>query len=546
MSSSRSSNPQPTSSIPLAPPQCRTCRKRRIRCDSAKPSCQKCTSRGLECLGYGSQKPLVWLQGGGSQNQYLGEQNMHPSERKKRKKGRPRLVPASDDEVVRGDKVGESAGLRQLALSRARVDNFIFPDLDPIIYYPCVHATEPTSWQEDVTHRFWDILITVVATHKAVRSQAIDQVEFSKEIYQYKDRTFKSLTKDLIHPKTQLGDDTLICVLALFMSEMQRSAKGEWWAHFEGARKIINLRGGLRAVSVQNPVLRSSLVYFMLADIMSATTTSALPIKEAARQLEYRELISDIFQNGSETCVLCPNALLDAIIQINHLRALRHHPIETCTNTGENTVRSIMQSILSFPLSEWADSRSNHYSQTAADALIGEARSGFIQPTRNDWFQIASIYYAAVLLYCIRSLALDLSDELLSQPRVLGPSDPAVSYVAVKEIQTMARHILFDCLHTVLSPKEYEKRPLEKVLIWPIFIAGVEAAMDPEYVDERRFIADALHNMSKALGTLTLRDAKLFLRELSSRMSERDRAATSQLWWDDIFRNVKGRCAFFM
>jgi hypothetical protein len=78
-------------------PQCHNCRRRRIRCDSTLPSCRKCTRKGLDCPGYGRHKPLVWLEGGGYQNQHLTEGNKPASQRKPRKSGRPRIVPATDD-----------------------------------------------------------------------------------------------------------------------------------------------------------------------------------------------------------------------------------------------------------------------------------------------------------------------------------------------------------------------------------------------------------------------------------------------------------------
>ncbi|EEP78601.1 predicted protein [Uncinocarpus reesii 1704] len=228
-------------------PQCQTCRKRRLRCDSTKPACRKCISKGFECPGYGTKKPLVWLQGGGNQNQYLGEQNVAPFERKARKKGRPKLLVAEDTPVVHEDKASK------LQLSKIRglksSSDSIASDIT-IFYPPDVKLIVRTLWY--------------FAIHKAVRSQSKGQIEFSREVYQYKDRTFKSLTKDLLNPQARLSDDTLVCVLALFLAEMQQSATGEWWPHFEGAKKIIDLRGGLRSVSLQNPGLKATLAYFML------------------------------------------------------------------------------------------------------------------------------------------------------------------------------------------------------------------------------------------------------------------------------------------
>ncbi|KAF6823170.1 C6 finger domain-containing protein [Colletotrichum musicola] len=45
----------------IADVPCWTCRRRKLRCDNLKPSCVKCTRAGLKCLGYDSQKPLVWV-----------------------------------------------------------------------------------------------------------------------------------------------------------------------------------------------------------------------------------------------------------------------------------------------------------------------------------------------------------------------------------------------------------------------------------------------------------------------------------------------------
>ena len=43
------------------PKQCWECRKRRLVCDSTKPTCKKCRVRRVECPGYTS-KPLKWTQ----------------------------------------------------------------------------------------------------------------------------------------------------------------------------------------------------------------------------------------------------------------------------------------------------------------------------------------------------------------------------------------------------------------------------------------------------------------------------------------------------
>ncbi|KAH7337618.1 hypothetical protein B0J17DRAFT_663620, partial [Rhizoctonia solani] len=39
------------------PTSCLTCRKRRKRCDKARPSCERCLKGGYECLGYNNNEP---------------------------------------------------------------------------------------------------------------------------------------------------------------------------------------------------------------------------------------------------------------------------------------------------------------------------------------------------------------------------------------------------------------------------------------------------------------------------------------------------------
>lgn len=45
----------------IAPVSCWTCRRKRLRCDSRLPTCAKCAKAGYRCLGYGPDKPLVWV-----------------------------------------------------------------------------------------------------------------------------------------------------------------------------------------------------------------------------------------------------------------------------------------------------------------------------------------------------------------------------------------------------------------------------------------------------------------------------------------------------
>ena len=92
-------------------PQCHSCRKRRVRCDAARPSCQKCSDKNIICPGYGPQKPLVWLADGGRQNEYIRAEAEDGGVRGGRKKGRPKMVvapPTAEEEEARRKKQDEA------------------------------------------------------------------------------------------------------------------------------------------------------------------------------------------------------------------------------------------------------------------------------------------------------------------------------------------------------------------------------------------------------------------------------------------------------
>ncbi|KAK1853633.1 C6 finger domain-containing protein [Colletotrichum chrysophilum] len=61
----------------IADVPCWTCRRRRLRCDNLKPACVKCTRAGLQCLGYGPKKPLVWVEHG-RRRKMAHKQTPHP------------------------------------------------------------------------------------------------------------------------------------------------------------------------------------------------------------------------------------------------------------------------------------------------------------------------------------------------------------------------------------------------------------------------------------------------------------------------------------
>ncbi|KAG5299682.1 C6 transcription factor [Histoplasma capsulatum G186AR] len=587
MSTGKHSESPPPRATTGFPPQCHTCRKRRVRCDSSRPACNKCTAKGVECLGYSKQKPLVWLQGGGNQNQYLAEgNNLEPP---KRKKGRPKIIIAKDDakEPIKSPDLEKDDRSEVLELVETAWDisnsltnfdhqrvpeawdfkyplnikvvvstiwyfnKYIYPEIDPIVYYQDLPTIDPKSWQDDVSNLLFSILVSAVATHQAIKSQQDEHITLGREIYQYKQQAFRRLNCELRNPKTQLGDITLICVLTLLLVETQQSAYGEWFAHFEGATTIIGLKGGLKAVLERCPILKSALTCYLIADVLGGTTSrQVLSMDDISRQLGYVGDLSHIFHNGSETFVPFPNELFECVIQINYYRTLSMDAIGTNGMLMDfgNDIQSLLQRILSFSAAGWADSMTKYYSATSV-VPHGDAAGEFIQPDRSHWLQIAAIYQSAVLLYCIRSLALNFEGLILASCASDATPD-MISYVTVQDIQIVARQTLSDNLGKIFTPEsDLRRQSLARVVTWPLFVVGIEAGDDFEdALTLREFVTSSFMRLSRALGTLNYRDARAFLVSEYNRRDNIRHAGNSdyQCWWNDVFEHLPDRCAFFM
>ncbi|EGD99416.1 C6 transcription factor [Trichophyton tonsurans CBS 112818] len=438
--------------------QCHTCRKRRVRCDGALPACQKCRDRGPDCLGYGKQKPLVWLAGGGHQNAFLDDRQ------KARKKGRPRLIvdkevdkeKEKDRDVVVQKAIPESmmfaypAEIQKVVRTIWYYEHELVPDLDPINHVDFKAAEDPTAWQDDLASVLWHVLICAVDTHKAIRSQPDStsrqaELQVGREVYRSKSHTLRRISRNLADPETRIADVTLVGVLTLFMAETQLSAVGSWQTHFEGACHIVRMRGGVGAIARHSAGLNSLLTFFMM-----------LTRQYRCDELHYYILVSP------------------------HARR-----------------------------------------KTAA------------RP---------SIYHAATAIYCVRSLGHLLDpDQLLHVS--FSPTSTA-SYVSMSDILLVARKILLEKLREVLLTVSDPRKSFVKVMLWPMFVAGVEAAIDsqPETVQFRSLLESVLRRLCRSLGTLSICGLRNFLLSLWEHTK-----LHPHLWsWSELMALSPGRSIFFM
>lgn len=108
--------------------QCWECARRRLVCDSTRPSCTKCTKSGVECPGYGQKKPLKWLKPG-QVNSQRGRRRATEG------KERPKHVEVETKSVVPGMQVST------MHISLARVKDACAAQVDLIPRFDLIEET---------------------------------------------------------------------------------------------------------------------------------------------------------------------------------------------------------------------------------------------------------------------------------------------------------------------------------------------------------------------------------------------------------------------
>lgn len=114
-----------------------------------------------------------------------------------------------------------------------------------------------------------------------IGSVALGQKEY--DLFSFRIRALQEVNQRLSLVHTQTSDSTLMCVICLLVQtvslsqappamvtwthilvQMQQSAYTDWRVHLEGARRIIQLRGGLKEIVKENPFFKPLLAFFIV------------------------------------------------------------------------------------------------------------------------------------------------------------------------------------------------------------------------------------------------------------------------------------------
>ncbi|OAQ91750.1 N-terminal fungal transcription regulatory domain-containing protein [Purpureocillium lilacinum] len=266
---------------------CHLCRKRRVKCDLARPGCQRCVKYGVECPGYRDQAELVF-------------RNADPSTVRKRKKRAAEHDDAQSSRSASPGSVsatGSGAGSRPESGSSTPSFSASADDLDtPFIFsaeckdlvptsksapWPSYQVAVPKSMAEHWTSHSVPILLNVYSTldflnntyqqnprdgplvwaaHLFSRTYVTNiryptaiyrssELETQRELGTYLGKTLSSVAAALKDPKGAFRDDVLATVWILSNYELlvgslsRMEPLSPWHLHARGLYSILKTRG---------------------------------------------------------------------------------------------------------------------------------------------------------------------------------------------------------------------------------------------------------------------------------------------------------------
>ncbi|KAL3451501.1 fungal-specific transcription factor domain-containing protein [Aspergillus insuetus] len=453
---------------------CHTCRRRRLRCDEAKPHCQRCAAEGVECLGYG--KMILWVDGVASRGKMMGKSFSEESIITQASQVEP--APASNAETS-----------NQLSTSRHGHDNHVVVSPTPsTLYSPLL---EPWLQQMDYNTRHYlahfltnvgnDLIVHNLPSHQpnplrvllefSQQSSALFNVIIAMSAHHQhnlllgtpdahthqihgllcKGKALQLLGREI----TQLSPSNYTTLLAssMLLSEMALLELGDdtWRIHVGAAARLvrgITLSSSSLApdgMSVEASTFCSWMISRLVIQDMFGSSLSAITancdlqqVWGPGRGIGGALRIAELDHYSS-----CPAQISQLILAASALPAIRPTHGSVCEDRGRGpATQCIFLSIQQFDPGDWA--------------LTLQSRT----PTDDftERYHIASAYKAAAALY-------------ISQ---IIPDDDHTCAHRPTQPHALVHNILS---HISLIPRS---NPLFKSSIWPVCIAGAETA-DPQH-----------------------------------------------------------------
>ncbi|KAL4964269.1 Zn(II)2Cys6 transcription factor [Aspergillus stella-maris] len=508
-------------------PQCWKCRERRVRCGSETPKCAKCEAKGLVCPGYGPNKPLRW------------KKPQNPARMGNRQRNQVSLIE------VRPLLWSSLVQISSIDQEIVYYNENVAPDLVPID-----SPSNPFRWPLKVTGTanvplfLNHIHASISAFHRMARRRlAINKADslpsqntnLSADLLssdpeeptfcRYRASALRGLNDALSKNRSNASAAALAGAMLLLFAQLQQGAYGPWRIHLDGFKTLINLYGGYEAFFDRQPHCNFVLSNLLVIDVVSATM---LPVGMMTPDtinwhLAYLKALPHVDYNSSPTPIPIPQDVLESAILVNLARASRCRP----TNGVEIPILS-----LSGILAELEVNRSwdNGPKDASSPSSLTTRTETLKRPDKPSGYALfTECFRSAVMLYAIEGY----SNTEMSFGRV---TDTMLAPSVIQEVRNVAFVSLINSIHALFQAKKdrYCQESYWKFIFWPLVVAGVHSTVCNRDRENFGYICARLYEMAADLGTLSMRDAVLFLQGLWIETSSSRPDATLRTW-DDIF-----------
>ena len=326
---------------PSLGPQCYTCRKRQVKCDSTKPTCQRCVRDGRVCQGY--EKPIKVFT---YDPKAYGKRAPPKPHAKFLDSARKSGSPAERTTSVQLYR--PSADRDYLAL----LESFRYYELHvlPGLFPPALFGKPPGVDRNTPWHEVPPVVqncLTVVFRSMHNESNALIS-NGDKELCYYRARSLKMLQDALPGAVEDPYGVALSCILLLVGAEFRMSPYSSWLLHFQAAQRLIMLRGGMTVCLATLPGVQQTLMHFLYQDLFTGTSANSDTLRENLHSLlDYPNILSRIEADYAFSPLFFPNTLLIALARTNIMRA-------TPESSSTTDFTTIWHDIESFSAPTWA------------------------------------------------------------------------------------------------------------------------------------------------------------------------------------------------
>jgi hypothetical protein len=353
------------------------------------------------------------------------------------------------------------------------------------------------------------LTLCLVTLHQAVREHG--DVNQNQALFHYHQACAAEVLNHRIKTLGQVGPNPELFedVSLFFFSQIQASAYGAWRAHLNAGKALFNA-WGVDALMGKSEY-EFHLFHLVIADVFGMATAPALHIsaEDAAQHKVYLALLGRLNVDVCGTMVPIPEVVVRATTSINIVRAAKATQGVHTTEQGpdcEPSTLDILESLQAFDPTNWA---SHLPSRTSSHAM--------------SWALLATCYQTAAILYLARTCGTSLEANI-EEPR--------------DDYETSSYSRLSSSIRELYDLRQCGG-VLYKYILWPMVICGVETVARKDE-QQLRLLCKSLEWTTVSLGTLSMREAAVFLDELWKSHNERSDRSSEKVVidWDAIFHNA--------